>query len=293
MLDDALGQLGQKDHDALVLRFFENKSLGEVGAAIGASEDTARMRVNRALEKLRKYFSKRGVSSTAATIAGTISANSIQAAPAALAKTVTAVALAKGAAASTSTLTLIKGALKIMAWTKVKIVVVAGAILILATGTTTMVIKHNSHHSPRKLPLTPANMALFHNESSKLVNEAKWATLYCMMFASEHQNQLPRNFTQLNAAKLQNFTTRSNSVTIQTKLSDADWEFTSSGDKDSFTKPDTTIYFMEKTPRQSPDGTFAKVYATVNGRVFLVTSPAEDFTAAEKERGFLVQRTKN
>jgi len=85
LLDDALARLGQKDHDALVLRFFENKSLGEVGLAIGASEDTARMRVKRALEKLRKLFAKRGVSSTAETLAGTISAYSVQAAPVALA----------------------------------------------------------------------------------------------------------------------------------------------------------------------------------------------------------------
>jgi RNA polymerase sigma factor (sigma-70 family) len=120
LLDGAMEQLGQKDHDALVLRFFENKTFAEVGAALGASEDAAKMRVNRALEKLRKFFTKRGVSSTTAIIAGTISANSVQAAPVALAKSVTAVAIAKGAAASGSTLTLIKGALKIMAWTKAK-----------------------------------------------------------------------------------------------------------------------------------------------------------------------------
>ncbi|HEY5042389.1 MAG TPA: sigma-70 family RNA polymerase sigma factor [Verrucomicrobiae bacterium] len=141
LLDDALGELGQKDHDALVLRFFENKSLGEVGAAIGASEDTARMRVNRALEKLRKIFTKRGVSSTTVILGGTISANSVQAAPVALAKSVTAVAIAKDAAASTSTLTLIKGALKIMAWTKAKTAIVAGAIVLLAAGTTTVIIQ--------------------------------------------------------------------------------------------------------------------------------------------------------
>src|SRR5450759_4848978 len=120
LLDGAMEQLGQKDHDALVLRFFEGRNFKEVGAALGASEDAAKMRVNRALEKLRKFFTKRGVSSTAAIIAGTISANSVQAAPVALAKSVTAVAIAKGAAASGSTLTLIKGALKIMAWTKAK-----------------------------------------------------------------------------------------------------------------------------------------------------------------------------
>src|SRR5271170_6490345 len=141
MLDGAMEKLGQKDHDALVLRFFENKTFAEVGATLGASEDAAKKRVNRALEKLRKFFTKRGVSSTTAIIAGAISANSVQAAPVALEKSVTAVAIAKGAAASGSTLTLIKGALKIMAWSKAKTAIVAGAILILAAGTTTVLVE--------------------------------------------------------------------------------------------------------------------------------------------------------
>jgi ABC-type histidine transport system ATPase subunit len=100
------------------------------------------MRVNRALEKLRKFFAKRGVNSTAETIAGTISANSIQAAPVALAKAVTAVALTKGATASISTLTLIKGALKIMAWTKAKTAIVATAGILFAVGTTAVSIHY-------------------------------------------------------------------------------------------------------------------------------------------------------
>jgi RNA polymerase sigma factor (sigma-70 family) len=134
LLDGAMEQLGQKDHDALVLRFFENKTFAEVGATLGASESAAKMRVNRALEKLRKFFTKRGVSSTTAIIAGTISANSVQAAPVALAKSVTAVAIAKGAAASGSTLTLIKGALKIMMWAKAKTVVVVSVSTLLIIG---------------------------------------------------------------------------------------------------------------------------------------------------------------
>ncbi len=100
LLDGAMGQLGQKDHDALVLRFFEGRNYREVGATLGTSEDAAKMRVNRALEKLRKFFTKRGISSTTAILAGAISANSVQAAPVTLAKSVTAVAIAKGAAAS-------------------------------------------------------------------------------------------------------------------------------------------------------------------------------------------------
>src|ERR1039458_3050114 len=103
LLDAAMEKLGQKDHDAVVLRFFQNKNFAEVGAALGASEDAAKMRVGRALEKLRKFFTKRGVDSTASAIAEQISAHSIQAAPVALAKTVTAVTIAKGATASIST----------------------------------------------------------------------------------------------------------------------------------------------------------------------------------------------
>ena len=146
LLDGAMEQLGQKDHDALVLRFFENKTFAEVGATLGASEDAAKMRVNRALEKLRKFFTKRGVSSTTAILAGTISANSVQAAPVALAKSVTAVAIAKGAAASGSTLTLIKGALKIMAWTKMQTAVATAAIIICMAGSITGVYVFRSSH---------------------------------------------------------------------------------------------------------------------------------------------------
>ena len=141
MLDEAMAQLRDKDRDAIVLRYFQNKSLREVGAALGANEDAAKMRVNRAVEKLRKCFLKRGIDSTAAAIAETISFNSVQAAPAALAKSVAAVAIAKGATASISTATLIKGALKIMAWTKAKIAVVAGVAAILAIGATTLTVE--------------------------------------------------------------------------------------------------------------------------------------------------------
>ena len=142
--------LNETDRHAVVLRFFDGKSLREVGAALGANEDAAKKRVSRALEKLRTFFARRGVSSTTAIIAGAISANSVQAAPVALAKSVTAIAVAKGATASGSTLTLIKGALKIMAWTKAKTAMVVTAVAILtASTTTTLVIHHRHHHFPR------------------------------------------------------------------------------------------------------------------------------------------------
>jgi RNA polymerase sigma factor (sigma-70 family) len=145
LLDEALATLGETDRQAVLLRFFENKSLAEVGSHLGTGEDTARKRVTRALEKLRRYFNTRGVSSTTAVIAGAISTNSVQAAPALLAKTITAVAMTKGVAASGSTLTLIKGALKIMAWTKAKTAIVAGIAVLLAAGTATVTINKIRH----------------------------------------------------------------------------------------------------------------------------------------------------
>jgi RNA polymerase sigma factor (sigma-70 family) len=150
LLDAAMAGLNETDRHAVVLRFFDGKSIREVGAALGANEDAAKKRVSRALEKLRAFFARRGVSSTTAIIAGAISANSVQAAPVALAKSVTAIAMAKGVAASGSTLTLIKGALKIMAWTKFKTAAVAVAAVIVATGTTTLVVHHQ--HQQRPLP---------------------------------------------------------------------------------------------------------------------------------------------
>jgi uncharacterized protein (TIGR03435 family) len=101
--------------------------------------------VTRAIEKLRKVFAQRGVALSSAAIAGAVSANSVQAAPVALVKTISVIAVAKGAAATTSTLTLVKGALKIMAWTKMKTAFVVGVTAILATGTTTVIVKKVIH----------------------------------------------------------------------------------------------------------------------------------------------------
>lgn len=140
-LDQAMAGLGEKDRDAIVLRFFENKNLKEIGAAMGIAERAAQKRVARGVEKLRAFFAKHGVALSAAAIAGAVAENSVHAAPASLAKSVTAVALAKGATATASTTTLIHGALKLMAWTQAKTFLVGAAVVVFAAGTTTVTIK--------------------------------------------------------------------------------------------------------------------------------------------------------
>jgi RNA polymerase sigma factor (sigma-70 family) len=107
-LEDAMSRLGEKERTLIALRFFENKSMTETAALLGLEEWAARKRASRAVEKLRAFFTKRGIVVPAAVLTEAISANSVQAAPAMLARGTTAVALAKGTTASVSTLTLVK-----------------------------------------------------------------------------------------------------------------------------------------------------------------------------------------
>src|SRR5271156_4598051 len=78
-LDDAMHELKETDREAILLRYFENRQFAEVGAKLGLNENAARMRVERALEKLRAVFAKRGVT-TIATMAAALITTSVAAA---------------------------------------------------------------------------------------------------------------------------------------------------------------------------------------------------------------------
>ena len=93
LLDDAMAALDETDRIAILLRYFENKNLREVGEALGASEDAAQKRVSRAVEQLREFFSKRKVTIGASGLAVLISANAVQSAPVGLAAAILSVAL--------------------------------------------------------------------------------------------------------------------------------------------------------------------------------------------------------
>lgn len=141
LLDEALGTLGEKDRRAVLLRFFENKSLAEVGTELAVGQDGARKRIDRALERLNRYFVRHGVSSTTALMASALATHSVHAAPAALAKSVALLAAAQGATAGASTIVLTKGALNIMFWTKIH---TAAAVLVVAGLGTLAIIQHSS-----------------------------------------------------------------------------------------------------------------------------------------------------
>jgi RNA polymerase sigma factor (sigma-70 family) len=85
LLDKGLAELGTKDRHAILLRFFEKKSFGEIGATLGGNENSARVRVVRAVEKLRGFFRRRGVVVSGAALSGALLSHAVQAAPPALA----------------------------------------------------------------------------------------------------------------------------------------------------------------------------------------------------------------
>jgi RNA polymerase sigma factor (sigma-70 family) len=137
VLDDAMHDLNHADRVAVLLRFFKNKSLREVGLELGLTENAARMRVERALDKLRLGLARKGVTSTAAALALALSGNAVSSAPAGFVAALAKVALA-GAATETGT-TL--GLLKFMANTKLTLGLSA---LLIAGGAVTLVLQHQA-----------------------------------------------------------------------------------------------------------------------------------------------------
>ncbi len=98
ILDDAVNELGEADRTAILLRFFEEQEFRAVGEALGSNEDAARMRVNRALEKLHVLLSRRGITSSTAALTVLLSTNAVQAAPVGLATTIAAAVTIGGTA---------------------------------------------------------------------------------------------------------------------------------------------------------------------------------------------------
>jgi len=125
LLDTVMHELNEPEREAILLRYFENRPFAEVGASLGLGENAARMRVDRALEKLRAGLTRRGIAASA-TLASVISANAVQVAPASLAATLATTSLA---GAGTGTFAL----LKIMTATQLKLGITALAVAGTAT----------------------------------------------------------------------------------------------------------------------------------------------------------------
>ncbi|HXQ79725.1 MAG TPA: TonB family protein [Opitutaceae bacterium] len=94
VLDDAINELSEGDRQAILLRFFANRPFGEVGRQLSLTENAARMRVERALGKLREVLARRGITSSSAALAVGLAGQAVAAAPAGVASATTGAATA-------------------------------------------------------------------------------------------------------------------------------------------------------------------------------------------------------
>lgn len=104
VIDEAMDELNEADREVMLLRYFNGLSFAEVGERMDLTENTARMRVERALDKLRVRLGKRGVTSTAAALNGLLANQIFATAPAGLASSVTTAALAMAPAGAVASL---------------------------------------------------------------------------------------------------------------------------------------------------------------------------------------------
>jgi RNA polymerase sigma factor (sigma-70 family) len=132
VLDQAMNELAESDRIAILMRFFENGRLADVGQRLGLSEDAARMRIDRALDRLRVRLQRRGISSTQTALAGMLTTQAVLAVPLPLfAKVASAATLGAAVTASSGIL--------VPFWTSMTaskaIVGAAGLIAVLSLGT--------------------------------------------------------------------------------------------------------------------------------------------------------------
>jgi RNA polymerase sigma factor (sigma-70 family) len=121
LLDETIAELNEADRAAVVLRFFEQCSLADVGKSLGVSAGAAEKRVARALDKLRRSFARRGVSIAGFALAALLTEHAVSAAPAALSAALPATVAAANAGVHGSTaLATANTIIKVMAMTHAK-----------------------------------------------------------------------------------------------------------------------------------------------------------------------------
>jgi RNA polymerase sigma factor (sigma-70 family) len=133
VLDDAMLDLKEPDREAVLLRYFENRPHAEIASRLGLTENAGRMKVERALEKLRGLLKRRGVN-TAASLSMVISANAVQAAPVGLSATISSAAIVGVSLNTAATITLGKTIIMTTAqkiWITSAIVVAGAAVPLL------------------------------------------------------------------------------------------------------------------------------------------------------------------
>ncbi|MBI2511667.1 MAG: TonB family protein [Opitutae bacterium] len=124
VIDEAMRDLNDRDREAVLLRFFENRGFAEIGERLRVGENGARMRVERALDKLHAALARRGIRSSAAALGAVLATEAVVAAPSGLAA---AVAAAAPAASTAGAVGLLMSVTKLQ-WAAGAVVLAAGVL---------------------------------------------------------------------------------------------------------------------------------------------------------------------
>ncbi len=188
-LEGALEELPAEDRDALVLRFLDNRQLREVGVELGISEEAARKRVSRALDKLRGIFGKRGVALSTGLLTTALAAQAGAVAPAGLGASIVASALTGLTAASATALTATQTTTTLMNLLNLKTTTaILGAAAV--TGTTTYLVQE------RKAEQLRADYQTLNETHGKLANDQQEA-LALILLRDEQIERLKRDVADL------------------------------------------------------------------------------------------------
>ena len=159
IIDEALNDLNDADRQIVLLRFFERRSMRDLGLALGVSEDAAKMRVSRAMEHLRAACGKRGAACAAGMLGALLTERAVEAAPAALALTLAALQVPAAASVGTTAgiAALVMPALKAKLVVGVAVVVGAAAIIWIASRNGDGEIQPRDHAQGAPNPTSPTN----------------------------------------------------------------------------------------------------------------------------------------
>ena len=339
-LDAALGQLDDVDRDAVLLRYFEKKSAREIATQLGISDDAAQKRVSRAVERLREFFAKRGITVGTSGLAVVISANAVQAAPVGLAVTISAAAALAGTTLATATTAT---AIKTIAMTTLQKTVITATLAVVAgfgiyearqasqlrnlvqtleqqqaplaeqlqqlqserdasTNNLVSVADETAMNASNKTELLKlrgrvgvlqrqvneanqktriaesklaaelSSKAQFEKIESATARATKELSLALLLYLDAHDHQFPTNIAQLANELGGKFTIGGIDLFSLEFLNNSPERF----------KNPKTVGFRERLARQSPDGTWRRIYGFSDGSVHTATSNDGNFNAWEK-----------
>ena len=339
LLDQAINQLNEGDRKVIVLRFFEQAPFRVIGEVIGISEDAARVRVTRALEKLHFILSKRGIAVPGAALATLLATSAVMTAPSGLAANISSAALVKLLAGNSPGMTILK--LLIMSKLKATIigaVILAGvaipvtihkqaqtrirdrdallqqqneqlAALLNENARLSNLVSSVSGSSPsdptaellrlrgevgvlkRQLaskaaqgtgPMrqAPANAPTDTQEQEKQISMArmnftKQSMLALINYANQNRGQFPTNLAVAEPSLVDEASNRN--------LAMDQFEVVYEGSLNDLTDPANAIIVREREPRQTPNGTWKKVYGFADGSSRTIENKDGNFEAWEQE----------